>query len=364
MTQGSPARNKPLVFISHDSRDHELAEAFGNLLGDASGGTLKSFRSSDKKGKSGLEFGEEWYPAIMGKLEQATDVVALLTPRSVGRPWILYEAGVAKGKLSVPVHGVAIGISLEKAITGPFAQFQNLTDDEDQLTKLVRQLIERIEGAEPRDEAILLHVKQFRSKVAILAKQHAKHGEEAPKNPEEGGVAKLFEEVKVMFRDLPEQVAANVRNASRSGAGGRRRRFPPMMAEELLFNPMAFEVPDGPAVSWLLFITTLREDAPWLYEPGIKLYNALLARNGKSIRNAANHLRQVVSLVERGPHLREPFGPEERESHMDLRNLPDMLGHFLHRLDSEAHRLHPTRAGRDHETPGTHARRMRKPRGT
>lgn len=40
----------PLVFISHDSRDADLAEAFGNLLTDASGGILKSFRSSDRKG--------------------------------------------------------------------------------------------------------------------------------------------------------------------------------------------------------------------------------------------------------------------------------------------------------------------------
>src|ERR1019366_6718936 len=51
----------PLVFISHDSRDADLAEAFGNLLTDASGGILKSFRSSDKKGTAGIEYGVEWY---------------------------------------------------------------------------------------------------------------------------------------------------------------------------------------------------------------------------------------------------------------------------------------------------------------
>ena len=39
------ATENPLVFISHDSRDADLAEAFGNLLTDASGGILKSFRS-------------------------------------------------------------------------------------------------------------------------------------------------------------------------------------------------------------------------------------------------------------------------------------------------------------------------------
>ena len=79
----------PLVFISHDSRDADLAEAFGNLLTDASGGILKSFRSSDRKGTAGIEYGQEWYRAIMQKLDDATDVVALLTTYSLNRPWIL-----------------------------------------------------------------------------------------------------------------------------------------------------------------------------------------------------------------------------------------------------------------------------------
>jgi hypothetical protein len=76
-TKRTPTEN-PLVFISHDSRDADLAEAFGNLLTDASGGILKSFRSSDRKGNAGIEYGQEWYRAIMQKLDDATDVVALL----------------------------------------------------------------------------------------------------------------------------------------------------------------------------------------------------------------------------------------------------------------------------------------------
>ena len=108
-----PNSSKALVFISHDSRDADVAEAFGNLLSDVSAGMLKSFRSSDKTGSSGIAYGVEWYAAIMSKLEDATDVVALLTKNSIERPWILYEAGVAKGKLNRNVLGIALGIPLE-----------------------------------------------------------------------------------------------------------------------------------------------------------------------------------------------------------------------------------------------------------
>jgi len=44
-----PKSKIPLVLISHDTRDAELAEKFSNLLKSASAGGLKSFRSSDKK---------------------------------------------------------------------------------------------------------------------------------------------------------------------------------------------------------------------------------------------------------------------------------------------------------------------------
>ncbi|OGL43969.1 MAG: hypothetical protein A2161_02280 [Candidatus Schekmanbacteria bacterium RBG_13_48_7] len=52
-------RNSPLVFISHDTRDAKLAEVFSRLLSSVSCGVLKSFRSSDKKGKQGIDYGVE-----------------------------------------------------------------------------------------------------------------------------------------------------------------------------------------------------------------------------------------------------------------------------------------------------------------
>lgn len=115
----------PLVFISHDTQDFELAEAFSDLLKKVSAGVLKSFRTSDKKGTQGIEYGIEWYPEIIKNIQEASDVVCLLTENSINRPWILFEAGMAKGKLDTPILGVALGVALKIASTGPFAQFQN-----------------------------------------------------------------------------------------------------------------------------------------------------------------------------------------------------------------------------------------------
>jgi len=120
--------SSPLVFISHDTRDAELAEAFGKLLKSVSAGMIKTFRSSDKKGNEGIDFGDDWYKRLMTKLQSTSDVICLFTERSLDRPWILFEAGVAKGKLSTPVVGIALGVPLSRVSTGPFYQFQNMDD--------------------------------------------------------------------------------------------------------------------------------------------------------------------------------------------------------------------------------------------
>jgi len=45
----TPTTTRTLVFISHNARDAELAEAFSKLLKSVSAGMIKTFRSSDKK---------------------------------------------------------------------------------------------------------------------------------------------------------------------------------------------------------------------------------------------------------------------------------------------------------------------------
>jgi hypothetical protein len=78
--------SSPLVFISHDSRDAKLAEAFSKLLKSVSAGMIKTFRSSDKKGNEGIDFGEEWYKRLMAQLQSTSDVVCLFTDRSLDSP--------------------------------------------------------------------------------------------------------------------------------------------------------------------------------------------------------------------------------------------------------------------------------------
>jgi TIR domain-containing protein len=319
----------PLVFISHDSRDADLAEAFGNLLTDASGGILKSFRSSDRKGTAGIEYGQEWYRAIMQKLDDATDVVALLTAHSVNRPWILYEAGVAKGKLSANdrVLGIALGVTLDEAATGPFAQFQNAPDEEDAITTLVIQLIRRHPQAAPRDAAVRLQVKAFRESVASLLRDRKKETAQPPVKADETSVAKFFEEIKVMVGSVPERVAGQLGADPQTRRMKRRRRFHPMMLEDILHHPMWKESPEAVSVPILIAFGMVRDDFPWLYELGAHLYRTIESGDPRAIDRARKTLLNTLEMTTHGPFMFEMMGgPEDEEAVMFLR-------HFVHEID-------------------------------
>jgi hypothetical protein len=157
-----------LVFISHDSRDAVLADAFAQLLKRASSGMIGYFHSSDKSPGGGVDYSAEWFQSLMEKLRQATEVVCLLTPRSVERPWILFEAGVAKGMRSAPVHGLKLGLA--QAVSGPFAQYQLCDGSKVELVKLVRQLCRRVEGLEPPAADLESHVEAFCKQVEAAQK--------------------------------------------------------------------------------------------------------------------------------------------------------------------------------------------------
>ncbi len=319
-----PSQTTSTVFISHDTRDAELAEAFSKLLVSVSAGLLKTFRSSDRKGSQGIEYGAEWYPDIMEKLKKASDVVCLLTQRSVERPWILFEAGVAKGKLDTPVLGIALGIPLSRAITGPFAQFQNCDDEKDSLTKLVLQLIRRIPDAAPDREAIEMHVRHFgQTAQEILEKLDTDKGvaeQEEPTN--DTSVSKLFEEVKVMFQDLPSRIEKRIGPIHRR----KHKKFHPSFFEEV-FHLSRTEFAD-PIVGILVLLSAVREELPWIYEIGVDFYRKLQQRNFLGASKSLHNLRVVIELL-RHPIFNGLASADAKETHYALRALPEILERYI-----------------------------------
>jgi hypothetical protein len=316
-------QKSPYVFLSHDTKDTDIAKAFSRLLSSVTAGVLKSFRSSDRKSGQGIEYGVEWFPELMKKLQDATDVVCLLTENSLNRPWILFEAGVAKGKLDTPILGLALGIPLNTANAGPFAQFQNSDDEEDSLVKLVIQLVKKIPGAEPDDSVVRQQVTTFKTRLAELLKNvPVAKVKELKKEPEEAtSVAKLFEEIKVMFNDLPARL--DVPNPVIM-----RRRRPKRFQFGIVDEIAHLGYRSSPAVGFLIVLSFIKDDMPWLYDLGRDIIE--ISRRGDEIETheMVQQFHELVDLTFQHPMFRELIG--ERGQLPIMQDFEE-FAHILHR---------------------------------
>ena len=170
------------------------------------------------------------------------------------------------------------------------------------------------------------------------------HGDGSAK-VDETTIAKLFEEVKVMFRSLPDNVEEKLGRSMRRGMIGREREFHPMMMEEVLFNPRIEDKMASPGLGWLVFVSMFRDDLPWFYELGMDVYRALESRRPERVAESAHKLRQCVEFCIRGPMGEMFMGREDMRSLRVLRHFPEMIDHYLNRI--EGVRRLPRRPGKE-----------------
>jgi len=98
------------IFISFIHEEEAAAKLMSTFLLELFGEDLDTFRSSDQ---NAIYAGEEWMARIFKELKAAKVLISMLSPTSVSRPWINFEAGAAwMGKTKViPVcfGGLTIG---------------------------------------------------------------------------------------------------------------------------------------------------------------------------------------------------------------------------------------------------------------
>ena len=206
---------------------------------------------------------------------------------------------MAKGKLGTPILGVALGISLKEASTGPFAQFQNCADDEVSLTKLVFQLVDRIPNSEPDEDTIKFQVGKFKESIAEILKKSSKATTEeaTDSSNKDNSSAKLFEEIKVMFKDLPSRIESNMYNEPRNR---KKRRFHPMMINEMM------HMSKNSKFGILVGLGMLREVMPWIYDVGIETLRKIDSKcNIKEKEQSLQEFRELIKMTSMHPVMRD-----------------------------------------------------------
>jgi tetratricopeptide (TPR) repeat protein len=141
------------IFISHSHGDQPLADALAQLVNDLFGNKVTVHYSSKKELEGGIAPGEDWFRWIVEQVRQADIAFVLLTPASIQKPWVIWEAGAVAGAAyataaeKARVLPLAFGVRASD-IPSPFARTELITGtDEADVLKLTSDLFERFKGA-------------------------------------------------------------------------------------------------------------------------------------------------------------------------------------------------------------------------
>jgi hypothetical protein len=127
--------DKPIVFLSHSSKDREQLGKLKSLLEKRSAKSLEFFLSSD--GQS-IRFGRNWVVRISDALSNAKLMFLFISPHSVDSKWVHFEAGSAYAR-NIDVVPVCLpGVDLDQ-LTPPLSHLQGFNLHRyDQLGNLAR----------------------------------------------------------------------------------------------------------------------------------------------------------------------------------------------------------------------------------
>lgn len=126
--------NRQGIFISHINEERPLALRLQKLFETALSPQPPVFVSSDY---DSIKSGEEWYRAILEGIRRSEAVVVLLSPESIDRRWINFEAGFGLGQESKVIPVVWRGLT-KGEVRLPLGQLhaRELTDREECATLL------------------------------------------------------------------------------------------------------------------------------------------------------------------------------------------------------------------------------------
>lgn len=130
------------LFLSHDSRDRERAKAIAQAIQRLTLKQISVWHSSDDGPSGGLRPGQVWLDEIRRQISESRALVVLLTPQSLNRPWLLFEAGFGASQESCAVIPVCVGIDSVTDVPFPLAMYQAYQlADYDSLRSFVEKLL-------------------------------------------------------------------------------------------------------------------------------------------------------------------------------------------------------------------------------
>lgn len=137
------------IFISHTHADKPIADLLRTLLDEVFGERVRINYSTNVTLRGGIGAGHDWFQWIVQQVKNADVSLILVTPSSVNKPWVIWEAGAVAGaayaKSDDAGRVVPIVYGLRNSeIPGPLQRLQVVHGtDRPAIEKLIDEMFER-----------------------------------------------------------------------------------------------------------------------------------------------------------------------------------------------------------------------------
>lgn len=299
-----------------------------------------------------IDKGARWSTDIAKELEDSTFGILCVTKENLEAPWLSFEAGALSKTMEKSFVTPFLFDIKRSEVQGPILQFQSTIFQKDDIKKMVqtlnkacgdtgiseqrldksfdvwyptleKELIElRDESSNKNDDVSpedVNHSSEILEEILELSRDNQK----LLRNPD----AKLYNDME-KIKDSLERIS--MRNEMAFERKRMSRKYSSMFFDEIMHMSGKHS-----SYAFLMTLSLLKEDFPWIYDMGKELIDILKSENNPDEKSIAiREFRDMVDFTFSHPMMRDIFG-RTKDSIMFMKELPYSLMRYLDEISEQ-----------------------------
>lgn len=293
-----------------------------------------------------IDKGARWSTDIAKELENSTFGILCVTKDNLEAPWLSFEAGALSKTMEKSFVTPFLFDIKRSEVQGPILQFQSTIFQKDDIKKLV-QTLNKASGesgiAESRlDKSFEVWYPTLEKELETL-KEESGNSDGGTIQDETNHDSEMIEEILELSRDNQKLLRSpdpkiyddlekvkeylerlSMRNENQYEKRRMSRKYNSMFLEEIMHMDNMRR-----SYAFLMILSLLKEDFPWIYDMGKELVEILKSNNHPKDKSLSiKEFKDLVDFTFGHPLMRDIFG-RNKDSIIFMKELPFYLIQFL-----------------------------------
>lgn len=293
-----------------------------------------------------IDKGARWSTDIAKELEDSTFGILCVTKENLEAPWLSFEAGALSKTMEKSFVTPFLFDIKRSEVQGPILQFQSTIFQKDDIKKMVQTLNKACGDAgipEQRlDKSFEVWYPTLEEALTEVKNKNLNVNDQ-PSKLDENRSSEILEEILELSRDnqkllrnpdskLNDDMASvkeSLERISMRNEMAIERKRMSRKYSSIFFDEIMHMSGKHSSYAFLMTLSLLKEDFPWIYDMGKELIDILKSRNSPDEKSIAiREFRDMVDFTFSHSMMREIFG-RSKDSRMLMKELSYSLMRYL-----------------------------------